>query len=67
MAVLHLELELTPLEITSLKVYCLAEESSDPQAAASEYEQQLRLVMNTMQSAQPSLYLILLGLGEDGY
>ena len=64
---LHLELELTPLEITSSQVYCMAEESSDPQAAASEYEQQLRLVMKTMQSAKPSLDLILLGLGEDGY
>jgi 6-phosphogluconolactonase/glucosamine-6-phosphate isomerase/deaminase len=66
-AVLHLELELTPQKITSSQVYRMARESSDPQAAASEYEQQLRLVMKTLQSAQPSLDLILLGLGEDGY
>ena len=42
-------------------------ESRDPQAAASEYEQQLRLATKTSLSAQPSLDLILLGLGEDGH
>ena len=42
-------------------------ESPDPQAAASEYEQQLRLATKTSPSAQPSLDLILLGLGEDGH
>ncbi len=45
----------------------MAGESSDPQAAASEYEQQLRLATKTLPSAQPSLDLILLGLGEDGH
>lgn len=42
-------------------------ESPDPQAAASEYEQQLRLATKTSPSAQSSLDLILLGLGEDGH
>ena len=44
----------------------MAGEFSDPQAAVSEYEQQLRLTPKTLPSAQPSLDLILLGLGEDG-
>jgi len=45
----------------------MAGESRDPQAAASEYEQQVRLATKTSPSAQPSLDLILLGLGEDGH
>ena len=57
----------TPLNITPSQVYRMAGESSDPQAAASEYEQQLRLATNTAPSVQPSLDLILLGLGEDGH
>ena len=56
-----------PLNITPSQVYRMAGESSDPQAAASEYERQLRLVTKTVPSAQPSLDLILLGLGEDGH
>ena len=42
------------------------QKSNDPQAA-SKYEQQLRLTTKTLPSAQPSLDLILLGLGEDGH
>jgi len=57
----------TPLRITPSQVYRMAGESRDPQAAASEYEQQLRLATRTSPSAQPSLDLILLGLGEDGH
>ena len=57
----------TPLNITPSQVYRMAGESSDPQAAASEYEQQLRLATKTVPSVQPSLDLILLGLGEDGH
>jgi 6-phosphogluconolactonase len=57
----------TPLRVTPSQVYRMAGESSDPQAAASEYEQQLRLATKTLPSAQPSLDLILLGLGEDGH
>jgi len=56
-----------PLKIASSQVYRMAEESRDPQAAAYEYEQQLRRATKTSPSAQPSLDLILLGLGEDGH
>jgi 6-phosphogluconolactonase len=57
-----------PLNIPSSQIYRMAGESSNPQAAASEYEQQLRLATNTApSSAPPSLDLILLGLGEDGH
>jgi 6-phosphogluconolactonase len=57
----------TPLRITLSQIYRMAGESRDPQAAASEYEQQLRLATKTSLSAKPSLDLILLGLGEDGH
>jgi len=57
----------TPLRITPSQIYRMAGESRDPQAAASEYEQQLRLATKTAPSAKPSLDLILLGLGEDGH
>ena len=57
----------TPLNIPSSQVYRMAGESSDPQAAASEYEQQLRLATKTAPSVPPSLDLLLLGLGEDGH
>lgn len=56
-----------PLKIASSQVYRMPGESPDPQAAASQYEQQLRLVTKTSPSAKPSLDLILLGLGEDGH
>jgi 6-phosphogluconolactonase len=45
----------------------MAGESRDPPAAAHEYEQQLYLATQTPPSVQPSLDLILLGLGEDGH
>ena len=57
----------TPLRIAPSQIYRMAGESRDPQAAASEYEQQLRLATKTSPSATPSLDLILLGLGEDGH
>jgi len=57
----------TPLKITPSQVYRMAGESRDPQGAAHEYEQQLCLATKTSPSAQPSLDLILLGLGEDGH
>ena len=57
----------TPLKITPSQVYRMAGESRDPQRAAHEYEKQLRLATKTSPSAQPSLDLILLGLGEDGH
>jgi len=57
----------TPLRIAPSQIYRMAGESPDPQAAASEYEQQLRLATKTSPSAKPSLDLILLGLGEDGH
>ena len=56
-----------PLNIIPSQVYRMAGESSDPQAAAIEYEQQLRFTTKTLPSVQPSLDLILLGLGEDGH
>ncbi len=56
-----------PLNIPPSQIYRMAGESSDPQVAASEYEQQLRLATNTVPSVLPSLDLILLGLGEDGH
>lgn len=56
-----------PLKIASSQIYRMPGESPDPQAAASEYEQQLRLATKTSPSAKPSLDLILLGLGEDGH
>ena len=57
----------TPLNIPPSQIYRMAGESSDLQAAASEYEEQLRLATKTQPSVQPSLDLILLGLGEDGH
>lgn len=57
----------TPLNITPSRVYRMAGESKNPLAAATEYEQQIRLATNTLSSAPPSLDLILLGLGEDGH
>ena len=57
----------TPLNIMPSQVYRMAGESSNPQAAAFEYEQQLRLATKTSSSNQPSLDLVLLGLGEDGH
>ena len=57
----------TPLNIMPSQVYRMAGESSDPHAAAVEYEQQLRLATKTAPSARPSLDLVLLGLGEDGH
>jgi 6-phosphogluconolactonase len=57
----------TPLNIGPSQVYRMAGEFNDPQAAASRYEQELRLATKTLPSAQPSLDLILLGLGEDGH
>jgi len=57
----------TPLNIAPSQVHRMAGESHDPKAAASEYEQQLRLATKTPPWAQPSLDLILLGLGEDGH
>lgn len=57
----------TPLKIAAPQVYRMRGESRDPQAAAFEYEQQLRLVTHTSPPAVPALDLILLGLGEDGH
>ena len=57
----------TPLRIAPSQIYRMAGECRDPQAAAPEYEQQLRLVTKTAPSAKPSLDLVLLGLGEDGH
>jgi 6-phosphogluconolactonase len=57
----------TSLNITPSQVYRMAGESRDPEAAAHEYEQQLRRATQTSPLAQPSLNLILLGLGEDGH
>lgn len=57
----------TPLNITPSQVYRMGGESRDPQAAAHEYEQQLRRATNTAPFTQPTLDLILLGLGEDGH
>ncbi len=57
----------TPLNITPSQVCRMAGESRDPQAAAREYEQQLRRATNTSPSSSPTLDLVLLGLGEDGH
>ena len=57
----------TPLNITPSQIYRMAGESRDPQAAAKEYEQQLRRTTNTIPSDRPTLDLVLLGLGEDGH
>jgi 6-phosphogluconolactonase len=57
----------TPLNIAPSQVYRMAGESKNPLAAATEYEQEIRLATNTLSSAPPSLDLILLGLGEDGH
>ena len=57
----------TPLKIAPSQVYRMAGESPDLQAAAHEYEQQLRLTTKTPSPARPSLDLVLLGLGEDGH
>ena len=56
-----------PLKISPAQVYRMAGESRDPQAAAHEYEQQLRRATNTSPSTRPTLDLVLLGLGEDGH
>jgi 6-phosphogluconolactonase len=57
----------TPLKIPPSQVFRMAGESRDPQAAAHEYEQQLRLATKASPTTHPSLDLILLGLGEDGH
>ena len=57
----------TPLNIPPSQVYRMAGESRDPQAAAHEYEQQLRRATKTSPSSCPTLDLVLLGLGEDGH
>ena len=57
----------TPLNIAPSQIYRMVGESKDPLAAATEYEQQIRLATNTLPTAPPSLDLILLGLGEDGH
>lgn len=57
----------TPLNIAPSQVYRMAGESRDLEAAAAEYEQQLRRATKTSAPAQPQLDLILLGLGEDGH
>ncbi|THJ21157.1 MAG: 6-phosphogluconolactonase [Nitrospira sp. CG24E] len=57
----------TPLKIAPSQVYRMAGESRDPQAAAHDYEQQLRHATNTSPSNSPILDLVLLGLGEDGH
>ena len=44
----------TPLKITPSQVYRMAGESRDLQAAAREYEQQLRHATNTSPSTHPS-------------
>jgi len=56
-----------PLNISSSRVFRMVGESQDHQKAAYEYEQQLRLETKTPASIQPSLDLVLLGLGEDGH
>ncbi len=56
-----------PLNITPSQVYRMGGESRDPQAAAHDYEQQLRRATNTAPFTKPTLDLILLGLGEDGH
>lgn len=57
----------TPLNIAPSQVCRMAGESRDQQAAAVEYEQQLRRATRTPAPTQPQLDLILLGLGEDGH
>jgi 6-phosphogluconolactonase len=57
----------TPLNVSPAQVYRMAGEARDPQQAAHEYEQQLRLVTSSSPSGRPTLDLVLLGLGEDGH
>jgi 6-phosphogluconolactonase len=57
----------TPLNISPAQVHRMAGESRDPQAAARDYEQQLRDATDTPPSNYPALDLVLLGLGEDGH
>jgi 6-phosphogluconolactonase len=56
-----------PLNILPSQVYRMAGESSNPQTAAHEYEQQLRRATNSPPSSRPALDLVLLGIGEDGH
>ena len=56
-----------PLNIGPSQVCRMAGESCDQQAAAADYEQQLRRATKTPAPAMPQLDLILLGLGEDGH
>jgi len=56
-----------PLHIPSSQIYRMAGESRDPEAAAHEYERQVRQATNTPPSSRPTLDLVLLGLGDDGH
>ena len=56
-----------PLHIAAGQIHRMKGEHPDPEAAAKDYEDQLRTTTNAVPSGWPELDLVLLGLGNDGH
>jgi len=56
-----------PLHIAADHIHRMKGEHPDPEAAAKDYEDLLRVSTNTSSSGWPQLDLVLLGLGNDGH
>jgi 6-phosphogluconolactonase len=56
-----------PLTIPPEHIHRMRGEVADPEAAALDYERQLRIIDSPTQKDSPHLDLLLLGLGQDGH
>ena len=56
-----------PLSIPPEHIYRMRGEVADPEAAALDYERQLRIIDGPAQTDSPRFDLLLLGLGQDGH